>query len=846
MRKKKKEQEKENEIFEFITLPPTDNSKIDRASKDIPQYSESELYEDLEEKMETLRPKGKKGKRKKILQIVFLIAVCVASVFLLMGLGDGDDGSMTIGQLFANMRVQYMVITLLLVLAQILLESFFFAYLCRITTKKFRPFVSFKTAMLGKYYDNITPLGTGGQPFQMLYLSKNEVPVGVATSLPLVKYFTWIFVNIPICIALLMFNDAALSGVDVAVGTTVRIAAWTGIALNAFVPILILLFTFLPKAGEKIVGGVLRLGRKMKLVRNYDKLYDKAMHTVTDFKSSMAYVTKRVGHLVGCVVLMIAVLAVNYSIPYFVLLSVANVEPSTKMWLDIVTLSIFSMFASSFIPTPGASGAAESSFFLVFSGVKGVTSGALFWVVLIWRILTYYLFILIGLGLVAYDFVKSSIRDKVINRKHLARLREKLLPRLSSANAEERVASVTMLRSVDKEDRIFAPKPRERDQKLLLKTYCSQTSYSPSALAYDCYCAGCKLIGIADQDSLAGAKEFADACDALEIGGLIGVEVSCYLSRDKKQNLRLNHMYQNDVVNLVLTGIPRTKIDRVQQWLSKYRERRNDRNRLMVDALNERVEKIGIHVEYENVIAASQAFEGGTVTEWHILVAFANALVERYGRGGHLLDALVKKLGLPISEKTRKNLSDVVGNKNYINDIAIALRSEIMLFYVEADRDLCSILELMHIANEVGGIVIYPYMGDIEQTVFGELRVQKYEDAFLFELLSELARIGVKGVTYCRSRHTPEQIARIREYAGKLGLLTLSGETLFHNRQETEGEPLDPEQDEDTFRNAYALLGSQREAERDRNAALLSLETSDKYPDWQKRIEAFAQIGSKS
>ena len=61
MRKKKKEQE--NEIFEFITLPPADNSKIERAQKGIPQYSESELYEDLEEKMENLKPKGKQGRR---------------------------------------------------------------------------------------------------------------------------------------------------------------------------------------------------------------------------------------------------------------------------------------------------------------------------------------------------------------------------------------------------------------------------------------------------------------------------------------------------------------------------------------------------------------------------------------------------------------------------------------------------------------------------------------------------------------------------------------------------------------------------------------------------------------
>ena len=844
MRKKKREQE--NEIFEFITLPSADNTRIEGAQKGIPQYSETELIEDLEEKMETLNPKGKKGRRKKIFQIVFLVVICVASVFLLMGLGDLSGAeTVTIGELFRNARIRYFLAAIGLTLLGLLVESFLFSFLCRITTGRFRPFISFKTAVLGRYYDDITPLGAGGQPFQMVYLAKNEVPIGVATSLPLVKYFTWILVNIPICALLLIINSGALSGVDPAVAATVRVASWIGIALNACVPLFILTFTFLPKLGEKLVSGVLKLGVRLKLVRNYDKMYEKATKTVVDFRSSMRYVSKNVLYILVCAALMLVILLLNYSIPYFVVLSFSEIEPSTGLWYNIVTLNVFSMFASSFIPTPGGAGAIEGTFYIIFAGIPGVQGGHLFWIVLIWRFLTFYLNIILGLVVVAYDFVKNSIRDRFINRKRLSKLREKLLPKLLSPSAEERLASVTMLRSVDREDRFFAPRPRERDQKLMLKTYYSSASFTPSEIAYACYSAGGRLAGIADLDTLSGAREFCDACDALGMGALVGVEVSCYLSRSQKQRLRLNNLYQDGVINLILTGIPKNRIDRVNQWLSRYRDRRNVRNRRMVETLNERVEKIGIHIDFESVLAVSKASEGGTVTEWQILVAFANALVDRYSRGAQLLDALVKKLGIPLPEKTKKNLSDVVGNKNYVNDIASALRSEIMLFYVDADEDLCSILELMRIANEVGGIVVYPYMGDIEQMVYGELRVQKYEDAFLFELLSELAKIGVRGVTYCRSRHTPEQIGHVRTYARKLGLLELSGETIFNNRQEYEIEELDPVEDSAAIRSAYAVLGSQIAAEHSRDASLLSLATADRFPEWEKRVAYFASLAGK-
>ena len=39
-----------------------------------------------------------------------------------------------------------------------------------------------EVAILGKYYDNITPLGAGGQPFQILYLKKRGMTPGTAAA----------------------------------------------------------------------------------------------------------------------------------------------------------------------------------------------------------------------------------------------------------------------------------------------------------------------------------------------------------------------------------------------------------------------------------------------------------------------------------------------------------------------------------------------------------------------------------------------------------------------------------------------------------------------------------------
>ena len=843
MRKKKM---RDNEAITFITLPDRKEKKVN--AKGVPAYSERELYSSLEERMESLKPHGKKGRRNKILQIALLVFCCVMSIFLLRGLsaGSGEAGSVTVGQLFADMRLGYALAALAGVLFFIIVESFFFSYLCRITTGRFRPFISFKTAMLGKYYDNITPLGAGGQPFQMVYLNKNDVPIGVATSLPLIKYFTWVFVNVPLCILLMIINNHALDSLSIEAATTMRVAAWLGVALTAIVPIFVIFFTALPKFGEKVVGGLLTLGSKIRfgkhrLVKDYDKSYAKAVKTVADFKSSMAYVSRRFLYVLVCVLLMIVSIWISNTIPYFVLLAVAkDIQPSWQLYYDIVTLCVISNLAASFIPTPGASGAAEGSFYIVFQGVNNLTAGLLFWVVLIWRILTYYLFLLIGLVMVAYDFVKNSVKEKFINRKKLAKTREKLVPLLESDLREERLASVRMLKSVDREDRFFAPPHRPLDEKLLLKTDCSSADFTPAELAYACYLSGSETVGLADTCTLAGAAEFSEACAALGLRCLVGVEVPCYLSRVRKQHLRINGVFQDDVVNLVMTGIPAGQWERVDGWLARKRELRNKRNRRMVELLNERVGKAGVSLSFEQVLAKSRADEGGTVTERHILEALGGALVERFGRGASLLSALRRNFGITVPEKFKKHLMDVVGNRNYMGDLAAVLRAEVPSFYVDAEEELCSILELMRIAEEVGAVVVYPYMGDVEQMVFGELRVQKYEDAFFFELLSELARLGVRGVTYCRSRHSPEQVERVREFAEKLGLLRFSGETLYDRRQTRELEELDPEADRDAIRNAAALLASSHAAAANPDEALFSLAAADKIPDLEQRLDYYA------
>ncbi len=117
----------------------------------------------------------------------------------------------------------------------------------------------------------------------------------------------------------------------------------------------------------------------------------------------------------ACVSIGIMVLSVIYqaslcSIPYFVLRAFGG----TMAWLPcfITTVAIYATVT--FIPTPGNAGAAEGSFFAVFSALS---SGYVFWAMMAWRFFVYYIFIILG----AFIYISRWLGIKTKRRSSHAR-----------------------------------------------------------------------------------------------------------------------------------------------------------------------------------------------------------------------------------------------------------------------------------------------------------------------------------------------------------------------------------------------------------------------------------------
>ncbi|MCQ2386358.1 MAG: flippase-like domain-containing protein, partial [Clostridia bacterium] len=84
-------------------------------------------------------------------------------------------------------------------------------------------------------------------------------------------------------------------------------------------------------------------------------------------------------------------------------------DPGLSAMLDVMALNSYATFASSVVPTPGNSGAIEGVITMAFSYVA---PSILIWVVMLWRMSTFYLYIVLGVLVTLFDLLQNMIAKK--------------------------------------------------------------------------------------------------------------------------------------------------------------------------------------------------------------------------------------------------------------------------------------------------------------------------------------------------------------------------------------------------------------------------------------------------
>ncbi len=342
--------------------------------------------------------------KSKLWSFIFLVInlVIVAIIFLTQLEADNVTSP-------ADLKIDWLWMTIagLMFFIIVFTEQIRYLMLIKSSTNRHRPFLSYKLSAVGKYYDAITPFSAGGQPFQVYYLNNRGVKASTAISVPLAKFIMQQIIFTIVASVFLFGNLGMLAGFSGAENKVVTIACWIGYICNFVVIATVVIISISKKVGHKLVSGVLKLLTKIRIVKDYDKQYNKVMKLVADYQNTIKFFAKSPLVMIFSMFLSLVALLAQYSVIYFIFKAFGGVG-GIETWFEVVGIAVMIDLAIGFIPLPGGSGMSEFAFTMLFGNIGG---NELIWALLIWRFITYYSFILQGIGVVIYDTIIGNKKN---------------------------------------------------------------------------------------------------------------------------------------------------------------------------------------------------------------------------------------------------------------------------------------------------------------------------------------------------------------------------------------------------------------------------------------------------
>ncbi len=262
-------------------------------------------------------------------------------------------------------------------------------------------------ALIGLYYADITPGASGGQPMQIYYLKKRNVPVGVSTSALAVKYFCFIFM-------LLLMGGAALYWQRAYVSAQLAGIHWfliAGFVFNAFSIILVLLLSINKRMVRFLVSMLIRLGHMLHLVKDVQKSTLKWEGTLASFHGSVSLIRSRPKEMTVLLLMNGLQVLTHMFIPVCVYHAFGL---SGTTLPHLVTIALLLYISAAYTPLPGGSGAQEGGFVLYFQNI--FPANTIFIGMLVWRFLTFYLNLIGGASATvlagSYEYWKQKRRAR--------------------------------------------------------------------------------------------------------------------------------------------------------------------------------------------------------------------------------------------------------------------------------------------------------------------------------------------------------------------------------------------------------------------------------------------------
>ena len=250
------------------------------------------------------------------------------------------------------------------------------------------------------FFNCITPLATGGQPFQAHSFYRVKVKISESTGLLLTNLLIFMLATTAYSLVGLFFWSELTAHID----ALWKIIIIIGYSLNFCVTVLIFLLGGSRRLREWLMRTIYFIAR-FKPLRRIEEKADGIRLYFEQVQEAFADLTRKKWHFLLALVTKLLAFAFLYGSTYFALLSMGVLADASEIPLILFGAS-FAITAVGFVPTPGASGGVEGAAGQVFKSIIILLLGSAAiptahvlanGVMLIWRLASYYFVIFVSL-----------------------------------------------------------------------------------------------------------------------------------------------------------------------------------------------------------------------------------------------------------------------------------------------------------------------------------------------------------------------------------------------------------------------------------------------------------------
>ena len=259
---------------------------------------------------------------------------------------------------------------------------------------KFKPnfklFDAFRIHMATIFFDQVTPFASGGQPYEIYKITKEEkLPVSTSTN---VVFQTFIVYQISFLILTgLAFIYNSIFRIY-PINSVIKWLVTLGFIINLLVGIIMFSIAFLEKFNNFLIGLGIKVLYKLNIVKDKEQQELKWRESTKKFHESASYLVKDKKNFIKGILLNLLSIVALYLVPIVIFYGLnSNIDITG---IETIVTSSYVAVMGSYIPLPGGTGGIEYGF-LVFFGCF-INEPKLTAAMIIWRFLTYYLGIIIG------------------------------------------------------------------------------------------------------------------------------------------------------------------------------------------------------------------------------------------------------------------------------------------------------------------------------------------------------------------------------------------------------------------------------------------------------------------